>query len=91
MCWAFCQVTLQLWTSSTVEELLKSVRDAVGCSKGRLLFRMRPLQDPKVTWRDVRMRDMSHGGFCGIFSLRMFWYSFYSTSNVQVVEPLRCH
>eukprot|EP00438_Fugacium_kawagutii_P001784 Skav235963 [mRNA] locus=scaffold592:96200:98052:- [translate_table: standard] len=41
-------VTLQVWTSSTVEELLRSVRDAVGCSKGRLLFRMRPLPDPKA-------------------------------------------
>lgn len=43
------QVTLQVWTSSTVEELLGSVRDAVGCSKGRLLFRMRPLPDPSAT------------------------------------------
>ncbi|CAJ1379654.1 unnamed protein product [Effrenium voratum] len=43
------QVSLQLSTSSTVEELLRSVRESVGCEKGRLLFRMRPLTDMAAT------------------------------------------
>ena len=45
-----CQVSLQLSTSSTVEELLRSVRESVGCEKGRLLFRMRPLTDMAAAW-----------------------------------------
>ncbi|CAK9024592.1 Hypothetical protein SCF082_LOCUS16700 [Durusdinium trenchii] len=46
------QVTLQLSTSSTVEELLNSTREALGGSsraRGRLLFRMRPLKDLEAT------------------------------------------
>ena len=44
---AGAQVALELSTESTVEELLAEARTAIGCSKGRLLFRMRPLKDPK--------------------------------------------
>lgn len=60
------QVTLQLSTSSTVEELLNSTREALGGSsraRGRLLFRMRPLKDLEAdlwsgtAWGEERARE----------------------------------
>jgi hypothetical protein len=43
-------ISLSVSTSTTVEALLRRVRETVGCGeKGRLLFKMRPLADPSAT------------------------------------------
>jgi len=43
-------INLQVSTSTTVEALLRRVREAVGCGeKGKLLFKMRPLSDATAT------------------------------------------
>ena len=56
------QISLELSTSSTVEELLKAARKGIGCSKGRLLFRMRPLKDAKERLRLKRARKTTWSG-----------------------------